>query len=68
MAARTDLFEVAFAAIDEADATRGARRQALIADAIRLFHLAQAVEADKAVIATEPRSFVQPTFLAAVPQ
>ena len=60
MAARTDLFEVAFATMGEADAHHGQRRQALLEDAIRIFHLAQAVEADKAAIAAEPRSFVQP--------
>lgn len=57
MAARTDLFEVAFATISEAASARGRTQQTLLEDAIRLFHLAQAVEADKAAISAEPRAF-----------
>jgi len=57
MTARTDLFEVAFATMGEAVSAQGRKQQTLLEDAIRLFHLAQAVEADKVAIAAEPRAF-----------
>ena len=54
----TDLFEVAFAAMDQAAAADGCQRQTLFEDAIRLFHFAQAIEADKSTLDSEPRCFV----------
>ena len=44
MPSSSDLFEAAYAAVDRAVAAHGSERQALIEEAIRLFHAAQAAQ------------------------